>query len=99
MLVTCVLWELQDSRRTPDSGETGEIEGDYMKKEIIVCDKCGREINKGEQYVQLHSNKVQDICRDCAYSMIGNKTYVANTGDKYKPLFWKAANEEFWNIL
>ncbi|OHB71281.1 MAG: hypothetical protein A2W23_00115 [Planctomycetes bacterium RBG_16_43_13] len=69
---------------------------DVMKKEIIICDKCGREIRKGDKYTQrpkdLHSSRIsdiEDICRDCAYPTI----------DKYKPLFWKAANEEFWNIL
>jgi len=55
-----------------------------MKKEIIVCDKCGREIHKGEKYTQrpkdLHSNMVsdiEDICRDCTYQKI-NKNFWRN---------------------
>ena len=55
-----------------------------MKKEIIVCDKCGREIHKGEKYTQrpkdLHSSRVsdiEDICRDCTYQKI-NKNFWRN---------------------
>ena len=55
-----------------------------MKKEIIICDKCGREIPKGEKYVQrptyLHSNQgsgLEDICRDCAMQKI-NKNFWRN---------------------
>ena len=69
---------------------------DVVKKEIIICDKCKREIHKDEKYTQrpkdLHSSRMsdmEDICRDCVYP----------TTDIYKPLFWKAANEKFWNIL
>ncbi len=53
-----------------------------MKKEIIICDRCGREIHKGKNYIQrpkdLFSNKVsdtEDICFDCAYRRIDNNWY------------------------
>ena len=55
-----------------------------MKKEIIVCDKCGCEIHKGEKYMQrpkdLHSSRIsdiEDICRDCAMQKI-NKNFWRN---------------------
>lgn len=78
-----------------------------MKKTITICDKCKREIHKGEQFVErcikhpdsCEVRNMQDICRDCVYSTIGNKTYTANTGNEYKPVFFKAANRESWNIL
>ena len=57
---------------------------DVVKKEIIVCDKCGREIHKGEKYTQrpkdLHSSRVsdiEDICWDCAIQKI-NKNFWRN---------------------
>ena len=63
-----------------------------MRKTIIVCDKCKREIH--DQYIQrpkdLHSNKVsdiQDICLNCAYWKMGNKIYSGKSNDKYKPLY------------
>ena len=65
-------------------GMDGRTRRDVMKKEIIVCDKCGREIHKGEKYTQrpkdLHSSRVsdiEDICRDCTYQKI-NKNFWRN---------------------
>ena len=73
-----------------------------MKKEIIVCDKCGREIHKGEKYTQrpkdLHSNRVsdiEDICRDCDYTRTDN--YFI--GDQVLTEFIAVVNKKFWNIL
>ena len=59
-----------------------------MKKEITICDKCGREIHKGEKYTQrlkdLHSSRVsdmEDICRDCAIHRV-NENFTAIEGIK-----------------
>lgn len=43
-----------------------------MKKEIIVCDKCGREIPKGKVITRSISTsttdmRTEDVCRECAY--------------------------------
>lgn len=50
-----------------------------MRKEITICDRCGREIHQNEKYVQrpksLSSNGIsamEDICIDCAYRSMNN---------------------------
>ena len=56
-----------------------------MKKEIIICDKCKREIPEGEKYVNRiktmnHTGAgvvYEDLCRDCTYQKI-NKNFWRN---------------------
>lgn len=69
-----------------------------MKKEIMVCDICDRERRADEYYIQRptanNPSGMEDICLTCCRIY---PTTVAT--DEYRPLFWKAANREFWNIL
>ena len=62
-----------------------------MKKEIIICDKCGREIPESEQCVQRvkdpHVNKMndlQDVCMFCAYRRLDNYSWKGNKTSKIK---------------
>jgi len=56
-----------------------------MKKEITICDKCGREIPKDEEYISRIKPVnytgagvvYEDICRDCAVQQI-NKNFWKN---------------------
>lgn len=73
-----------------------------MKKEIVICDHCKRQLNQGERYVtrstssSTYDTRVEDVCMGCVYPNITTTTITAVGID---PLFIKAANEEFWNIL
>ena len=54
-----------------------------MKKEIVICDKCKRQLNDGERYVtrcissSTYDTRVEDVCMGCVYPNIATTTTTA----------------------
>lgn len=69
-----------------------------MKKEIVICDHCKRQLNEYERYVtrcvssSTYDTRVEDVCMGCVYPNTSTTCGMDNR-------FSKAINEEFWNIL
>ena len=54
-----------------------------MKKEIVICDKCKRQLNEDERYVtrcissSTYDTRVEDVCMGCVYPNIATTTTTA----------------------
>lgn len=81
-----------------------------MKKEMIICDKCGCEIPEDKGIVQSTSSsnydlRTEDICMSCVRTN-SNTTYAGGYPgvSRYElkgidPEFKLVIDKEFWNIL
>ena len=54
-----------------------------MKKEIVICDNCKRQLNEGEQSVtrcissSTYDTSVEDVCMGCVYIHTDNYTTIS----------------------
>ena len=53
-----------------------------MKEEVVICDRCKRQLNEGEQHVtrymssSTYDTSVEDVCMGCVYIHTDNHTTV-----------------------